>query len=815
MKTLIKILFVCSAIQILLFSKSHAQDECLVDEFIIENHYPNNFFGGYFKPHRTDLDDGDPSPSNATYNMLFVFVDFPSETTQSGEWPIGQPPGFMDKFLVKDKNGSGDFWNRYKDSSLSDYYQEISRGAFHVTGETRYLTMYNNWSYYVTSGYNVFLTEIYTRLKSDTTINWAKFDQWSRNNSTNNYVFAKDGFLDMIGIFMRHVHGTDFTAAPGYPGYVPLTGPTFTVFANSTDTVKINPTRSEFGSGFVVKGTLGPLGFYRSMGIAIHEYGHYLFANNHSISGIMTSNGGISINDLFMSGFEKYKLGLLDTQTVNYSSQSNYSIGCVSGRSGSPHILRVPITDTDFFIIENRRKISSWDVYMLGDTSQTNPFKNTGDYGKGVYIYHSNNIGINYAGNVDVECADGLWNWDYQGTTTPDWSNEQQISILKKVSIPNPLNNDIGPFNRLNNSDGVSASAWFSLGKRHTQINSLPGIDRIFVNENEWWTSRELWGDRYDAWNLGYNEIFSPYSNPNTKSANNNGSGVFIWYTGLNNDIASFKIYRAIDQSSLDNILELTPPSRPMGLQVDPVGAVVNNYYRFKLTWNHNMEPDMRREDPEKELVEKRYKIYRSIAANMNSVPPDAQFYPENLYTLIATVDIDENETPEFVDTELISEANEPPDGQCPPTCWTMYPVRYRVQAVDMYDDQSVLSDFAQGRAWRIETGGGGKDPGIEQMPHPGEGLAGETPNEFALKQNFPNPFNPTTNIQFDLPRDEFVTIKIYDMSGRELEILFNDFRTAGRYIVGFNASHLASGVYFYTIKAGNFEQTRRMLLIK
>ncbi|MBV6479904.1 MAG: hypothetical protein HGGPFJEG_02710 [Ignavibacteria bacterium] len=223
----------------------------------------------------------------------------------------------------------------------------------------------------------------------------------------------------MMGIFFRSIVGIDFIGSGielGAAGFVPLHGPdNFVIFVNGNDTVKIGASRDKFGSGFVAKGNLGPMGFYRAMGIAIHEYGHYLFSNTHSTSGIMTSRGGISVNDLFMSGYEKYKLGLLDTLTVNFNQQVSYSIRDVSGRNGSsqspdfPQILKVPITSTDFFIIENRRKISDWDVYMLGDTSKTDPFKFTGDYGKGVYIYHSNNTGIHYANNVAYTYNNRNW----------------------------------------------------------------------------------------------------------------------------------------------------------------------------------------------------------------------------------------------------------------------------------------------------------------------------------------------------------------------------------------------------------------------
>jgi PKD repeat protein len=93
-------------------------------------------------------------------------------------------------------------------------------------------------------------------------------------------------------------------------------------------------------------------------------------------------------------------------------------------------------------------------------------------------------------------------------------------------------------------------------------------------------------------------------------------------------------------------------------------------------------------------------------------------------------------------------------------------------------------------------------------------------PKTFALGQNYPNPFNPSTKIDFELPIDAKISIKIYDMSGREVAMLLNnETRTAGYYTTLFNANSLSSGVYFYTIKAegngNNFVSTKKMVLIK
>ena len=88
-------------------------------------------------------------------------------------------------------------------------------------------------------------------------------------------------------------------------------------------------------------------------------------------------------------------------------------------------------------------------------------------------------------------------------------------------------------------------------------------------------------------------------------------------------------------------------------------------------------------------------------------------------------------------------------------------------------------------------------------------------PEKYNLNQNYPNPFNPTTTISYSIPENEYVTLSIYDALGKEVAVLDNGFRTAGNYSHTFDASNLSSGMYFYTIRSGNFVQTKKMLLMK
>jgi hypothetical protein len=88
-------------------------------------------------------------------------------------------------------------------------------------------------------------------------------------------------------------------------------------------------------------------------------------------------------------------------------------------------------------------------------------------------------------------------------------------------------------------------------------------------------------------------------------------------------------------------------------------------------------------------------------------------------------------------------------------------------------------------------------------------------PDTYSLEQNYPNPFNPTTTIQFSLPKSEDVTLKIYNLLGEEVKTLVEEYREAGKHSVQFSANSLSSGIYFYSLQAGSFNQVKKMILIK
>jgi len=90
-----------------------------------------------------------------------------------------------------------------------------------------------------------------------------------------------------------------------------------------------------------------------------------------------------------------------------------------------------------------------------------------------------------------------------------------------------------------------------------------------------------------------------------------------------------------------------------------------------------------------------------------------------------------------------------------------------------------------------------------------------QMPKHFALAQNYPNPFNVSTIIQYNLPVHSNITIDIYDILGRKVKTLVDKQQQAGYHTIDFDASELSSGVYFYRLQAGDYIETKKMILLK
>jgi hypothetical protein len=156
--------------------------------------------------------------------------------------------------------------------------------------------------------------------------------------------------------------------------------------------------------------------------------------------------------------------------------------------------------------------------------------------------------------------------------------------------------------------------------------------------------------------------------------------------------------------------------------------------------------------------------------------------------------------------TSLTNSYQDPYESMCPTGqyCESGHNIQYKVTAVDYHPFESAASN-----AVIINVLGGAPD---KIVVNPGNKTA---TFDYSLVQNYPNPFNPSTKIYYSLKEEGLVTLKVYDVLGKEVATLVNENKPEGNYEVDFNASELPSGMYIYKLQAGSFSDVKKMLLMK
>lgn len=124
------------------------------------------------------------------------------------------------------------------------------------------------------------------------------------------------------------------------------------------------------------------------------------------------------------------------------------------------------------------------------------------------------------------------------------------------------------------------------------------------------------------------------------------------------------------------------------------------------------------------------------------------------------------------------------------------------------FTDQKLTAGIYAYRLRQVDNGGAFKYSQETQVTI-------EAPKVFALSQNYPDPFNPSTNISFSIPATSFVSLKVFDALGREVSVVLSEQMPAGKYSRQWNATGLPSGVYFYRLQAGSFIETKKLVLLR
>jgi hypothetical protein len=732
-----KLIVLFSVFTALIFSQEY--NECGMIPNYIES-FPIGYqvnppqIGGRYAPAQT--------PNGAYVRIFCVFAQFAGDTKDTNDvnWPINQMPTWANTFIGTNINQAP-----YPLNTISNYFHQMSNGTNHIIGYV-YPTLVTvnapSTQYYGTSNLAV-LQQI------DPYVNFHDFDQWNMLSSFRQTFNQPDNYVDAVYIIWRNIDYRDW-------GGIADLGSNYT-----TNEGVIIDRRIPTLSMTLDIGGKSDYTFESKIGLLAHEYGHYLFDGGHNFENfyygnqyagyvqrglaLMNAGGG---GGFAMNPQEKYILGYT-TYTDIFSDQT----GTLPDYNTTGTVYRIPIPlyingspnmdPTEFFAVANHQKISP---YERGQNT-------------GIWVYHIKNK--NYSENhMDMLVANGNWDWQ----------------IANWVTRP---------------SGYGSPPHWYWIHGNNPPA-LFPAIDRLatdringrdelqeviyaqYPNGNYYWWDRWLDenGTPYSGvmpegskpWSMGYNQVFSPWSNPASYDKNRQPTNTGFEILSFNNGVYSLQF-----NTSASSNLAGSPSKPPLGAFHAGDGPI--RYGWAYLAWG----ADYWDEQPIESDINWS-ELQRKISTNgaWQSV-----YSGPNRY---------------WSDNSIIYD---PENGNIP--------VFFRVRVRDSQNKWSIWSDLYDTRTFSNQNST--------------EKIKSKTiiniPTEYNLSSNYPNPFNPSTIINYAIKDAGLVSIKVYDVLGAEIATLVNETKEAGEYDVEFNASELPSGVYIYTLQTGDFISSKKMILMK
>lgn len=673
-----------------------------------------------------------------TLKMLVVFAQYPDDNWNPNQYdPNAQATLYW-------QNIGMPYWAtgiispntlNVGNSNITAYFRDASLGKYWVIGDV-YPNIYifqNSSSYYhPSSGRHIghAVRELLENL--DPYIDFSQYDKFAPYDPFNKR--HPDGVVDFILIVFRFFKGTEPATGSG----VASLGGTNNNFGNedfiTTDEGLIIYAGYP-GSG-AISTQLTPWGY----NIHCHEFGHYILGghrNHMGLFNLMNGNG-----NSFISSDEREFLNWGPSPFIP-TSNSTFILQDY-GNTGK----YIKFTKGNYtYYLENRRRIN----YHLSNQWTNWPFYT---YNPFVSMSPDSSLLIHRYYN-SIESANGKWQWkvstQYPTRFIVDSINNGRYVNVFFYDLPNRY----------------FGETIFNLFKKDA-VDYYTGQPFFYQK-----ASYAAGGDSNTCFDIGYNQVYSPWSNPGIKI--NNPSDSFaveiIGKTTEGNLIVSV---------FFNNLTE-TSPSKPQKLTASrQYISYPPNAFRTRLDWYHNLEPDIQK-----------YKIYRGEITIPGIDPVNYSFLGETTDTT-------------FLDQTIILYRGTSGGGTCQ---YVFKKFAYRISAVDNTNKESVRSEK--------DSISGYSDP---CAPHDSPIQKGNNRDiilKYSLNQNFPNPFNPTTHIKYSIPFDELVRIKIFDILGREVKTIINENKIAGEYIVYFDGSSLASGIYFYKLETNNFICIKKMLLIK
>ncbi len=406
--------------------------------------------------------------------------------------------------------------NIFPYANLTHYYYEMSRGNFLLYGDVYPKLVIPD------SNENKYKTikEVNTEIlkKLDNEIDFSEYDNWGKTKE-GKFINKSDGIVDMIFIVYRNFSNRLFYNQ-GWTGIAQLY---LTKPIKTNDGVIIKNGVLSAGSGVVQRA--GKHGFTYTKYILAHEFAHFLFGSGHLR---FTSNLSLLIASLWnesrgMHSWERAKLGWINFKDVSLNKNTVFTL---DDYITTGDVLRIPINKNEWYLIENHQRISP------NDWAQD----------KGIFIFHVTGA-KRFPPSITNECADG--NWDFKIDT-------------KKRKL----------YKTIPNKKGKNETNFF---KRKNGTN--------YACYEEVYEDNSAWGDNYDAYDLTYNNIFSPVSNPPVKNYAEKKFAIQIKKkTGNKYKLGIF----------FNDIYKNTPPSKP---QITGLKNIKSNIPC--LEWYPNEEPDL------------------------------------------------------------------------------------------------------------------------------------------------------------------------------------------------------------------------------
>lgn len=649
---------------------------------------------------------------------LVLFIQFLGDNTHANgtHWNPNQRPDYFDSYIDSTTSQAS------VNGSFSDYYRELSFDRLKIFGKPYFAVTPHTESYYRDSvggspddAYGRATKDVLQTL--DGQINYALYDNWTFNHSGYNHSQTPDGVVDLIIVIYRNSVYPSGDKAQGIATLGLAEGP----ITLDGKTIKF---------GFPSSGITNSGGFWDMwLPSTKHELGHVLLGSGHPsgfLWGIMPGPHSAA------NAYERHRLGWITYVDITQNTTATLPDFFTTGVA---YRIAVPGTTDDAFFIENHQKLSYYD-----DPNYTRQ-------GKGLFIYQVKGTGNHPA--YDLEIAEGKFNWSVPYWIDNPWGpspdslpvflqglqNKNGFDGREKPTLPHPMSN------------GATTCEIFFIDSAGTPLH----VDRFL-------------GGPLDAYGMDYNQVFSPWSNPDSR----------IWNNTTATNIAVEIQSKSIGQNGEDifNVkFWLTNPqdAAPSKPYLAYVGKNTPSSNLIRISWYRNTEPDVNG-----------YEVWRGISSAPNTLPTSWLLR----YTVTDTFVVEED----FV----IGNGN-------------YGYAHYKIKAKDTQNKKSVYSNS---RAVA---------KGFELMK---SAMGGELPSRFDLAQNYPNPFNPSTTIRYSVPFESRINIAVYNVLGQQIRVLVDESKPTGYFETVWDGrdhfgNQVSSGIYLYQLSAGAFVKTNKMILVK